>query len=97
MPSRSLLSRGPLQLFFRQKQFPDAARIAMKIQDTERIARVYAACTDDAVKKQVSFILGKQLYSFDAGDESLNELVRVGGELVVCVCVYRCMHTCRCA
>ena len=63
------------QLFVRQKQFPDAARIAMKLLDTERIARVYADCDDDAVKKQVSFILGKQQYSFDSGDDSLNELV----------------------
>jgi hypothetical protein len=78
-----------LQLFLKQKQFPDAVRIAMKLADQDRVGRVFELCTDAAVKKQVAFLLGKQQFTFDSGDEELNELVCDGARVVEGACAVR--------
>ena len=47
------------EIYKTQKQFPDALRVAQKMNNMDLINDVMSSCADMLVKKQMAFMLGR--------------------------------------
>uniref|UniRef100_A0A7S2S7N3 26S proteasome non-ATPase regulatory subunit 2 n=1 Tax=Mucochytrium quahogii TaxID=96639 RepID=A0A7S2S7N3_9STRA len=66
------------KLYFRQEQYPDALRVAMRINNLELVNETMAAAKgkDSEVEKQLALMLGANKYfGYNTEDESVNRLV----------------------
>ncbi|KAK9842343.1 hypothetical protein WJX81_007723 [Elliptochloris bilobata] len=52
--------RTAYAIYLAQANFPDAMRLALKMNDKELAAETMAACKDPLVKKQLGYLLGRQ-------------------------------------
>jgi hypothetical protein len=61
------------QLYLKHGQYPDALRVALRMGGVElhdRIKSVFKACTDQGVRKQMGYILGRhRAMAFIAHDD----------------------------
>lgn len=64
-------------LYETQGAYPDALRVALKMDDNEKIERLFSDALDISpiCKKQMAFILGRNRSSFECEDTELNELI----------------------
>jgi len=64
------------QLYFDHQLYPDALRVAMKLDDKESISRVFKATEDKTMLKQLGLILGslKQTCK-DVDDSEINDII----------------------
>ena len=66
------------ELFLKQKQYHDALRIALKIDNEEAIPDLFSACTDKLMTRQMCLLLARQRinYTYEGDDEDeLNEII----------------------
>merc|ERR1719313_2035052 len=47
------------------KEYPNALRIALKLNDQKLVAEAFAGCEDRLVQKQMAFLIARQRYNFD--------------------------------
>jgi len=64
------------ELYRKQGNFPDAMRLAIKLNDSDKMSELLASVNDDFVKKQLAFLLGRSHvnFSYEESDE-VNELI----------------------
>mmetsp|Transcript_17078 Transcript_17078/g.39858 ORF Transcript_17078/g.39858 Transcript_17078/m.39858 type:complete len:879 (+) Transcript_17078:79-2715(+) len=62
-------------LYLKYKEYPNALRIALRLNDGALVADSFANCTDRLVQKQMAYIISRRKfhYDFDA-DEELREI-----------------------
>ncbi|CAG9816749.1 unnamed protein product [Phaedon cochleariae] len=59
-PENTTLLQTALLLFRKFKQYPQALRLAMQLNDHSLIEEIFTSCPDTAVQKQLAFMLGRQ-------------------------------------
>ena len=47
-------------LYRRDSKWTNALRVALRINDKERVAGLFAECTDDDARKQMAFVMGQK-------------------------------------
>lgn len=57
------------RLYLNVGKQPDALRVALKMSSMDRIKEAMAACTDEATKKQMGFILGRHRAELEVDDD----------------------------
>ncbi|KAH7481928.1 hypothetical protein PRIC1_009605 [Phytophthora ramorum] len=63
-------------LFLRLEQFPDALRVALRVNNDDFVAEVFQKCKDDVVRNQMGYILGRQRCFYeDESEQSVNEII----------------------
>jgi 26S proteasome regulatory subunit N1 len=62
-------------IYKNQKKYTDALRVALKMDEDEKIAELFGDETPEISKKQMAFILGRCRSSFTLEDETLNEII----------------------
>ena len=53
--------RQAYELYLKQGKFPDAMRVALRVNDRERIEQCFAATPDPLEKQQLAFLLARQV------------------------------------
>mmetsp|Transcript_70952 Transcript_70952/g.154160 ORF Transcript_70952/g.154160 Transcript_70952/m.154160 type:complete len:882 (-) Transcript_70952:135-2780(-) len=62
-------------LYSKYKEFPNALRIALKLNKTELVADVFNKCEDRIVQKQMAYLLSRRKFNHDfEDDEELKEI-----------------------
>eukprot|EP01118_Nematostelium_gracile_P000182 TRINITY_DN1017_c0_g1_i1.p1 TRINITY_DN1017_c0_g1~~TRINITY_DN1017_c0_g1_i1.p1 ORF type:complete len:876 (+),score=310.73 TRINITY_DN1017_c0_g1_i1:43-2670(+) len=75
-PEDSQILKIVQKLYSKVKQWPDAMRIAMKLNDQEQIKTLFTECTDPAIKRQLAFMLARQHIFLESEDEpELNDII----------------------
>ncbi|XP_008551707.1 26S proteasome non-ATPase regulatory subunit 2 [Microplitis demolitor] len=59
-PENSTLLRSSWKLYRKFKQYPQALRVAMQLNDLNLIGYIFLSCTDLSIQKQLAFMLGRQ-------------------------------------
>ncbi|KAJ8986255.1 hypothetical protein NQ317_009963 [Molorchus minor] len=59
-PENTTLLKTALLLFRKFKQYPQALRLSMQLNDHSLIEEIFTSCPDTAVQKQLAFMLGRQ-------------------------------------
>ncbi|KAJ8923645.1 hypothetical protein NQ315_010225 [Exocentrus adspersus] len=59
-PENTTLLQTALLLFRKFKQYPQALRLAMQLNDHSLIEEIFTSCPDIAIQKQLAFMLGRQ-------------------------------------
>ena len=49
------------ELYLKQDKYPDAMRVALRVNDRERIEQCFAATPDPLEKQQLAFLLARQV------------------------------------
>lgn len=63
------------EIFKSQKQYPDALRVAQKMNNMDLINEVMDICKDPLIKKQMAFMLGRQRTPYETDDDELNQII----------------------
>lgn len=64
-----------VDLYLKYKVYPQALRIAFKLNDTKVVAQVFAACEDRLVQKQMAFMISRRKFNHDFDeDDELKEI-----------------------
>lgn len=63
------------EISLKQKEYPFALRVALKLDNQELIERAFNECEDVLVKKQLAFALGRQRIQVETEDEELTRLM----------------------
>lgn len=58
-----------------QKQYPDALRVAQKMNDMELIEEVMKECKDPILLKQMAYMLGRQRNPYESENDELNQII----------------------
>jgi 26S proteasome regulatory subunit N1 len=58
-------------IYMKQRKYPQALRVAQKINDNNLIKEVMETCTDKVTLYQLSFMLGRQRNPYDSNNEEL--------------------------
>jgi len=62
-------------LYIKHQQFPNALRIALKLNDVKLVAKAFKDCEDRIVQKQMAFLIARRKFNFDFDDdEELKEI-----------------------
>jgi 26S proteasome regulatory subunit N1 len=61
--------------YMKHKKYPQALRVAQKINSIDLIKEVMETCTDQVTKKQMAFMLGRQRNPFETQDEELYRII----------------------
>ncbi|KAG5891554.1 hypothetical protein JTB14_028571 [Gonioctena quinquepunctata] len=64
-PENSTLLQTALLLFRKFKQYSQALRLAMQLNDHSLIEEIFTSCPDTAIQKQLAFMLGRQQIYID--------------------------------
>lgn len=56
-------------LYTKNKQYPNALRIALKLNESELVAKVFKDCEDVLAKKQMAFLISRSKFNFDFDDD----------------------------
>lgn len=75
-PENTSLLRTALRLSLKFKKYSEAMRLAMQLQDSETMKSVLQDCPDEALKKQMAYMLGRH-QKFLADDTIDSELVDI--------------------
>merc|ERR1719199_45652 len=51
------------------KEYPNALRIALKLNDTKLVSEIFAKCEDMLVKKQMAFIISRRKFNHDFDED----------------------------
>mmetsp|Transcript_23303 Transcript_23303/g.42134 ORF Transcript_23303/g.42134 Transcript_23303/m.42134 type:complete len:888 (-) Transcript_23303:94-2757(-) len=64
-----------MNLYLKYKEYPGALRVALKLNDTKAVARVFAECEDRLVQKQCAYMISRRKFNHDFDeDDELKEL-----------------------
>jgi len=63
-------------LYVKFKEYPNALRIALKLNDSKLVTDVFASCEDKLVKKQMAFLISRRKFNheFEDDDDDLKEI-----------------------
>ncbi|XP_012937202.1 26S proteasome non-ATPase regulatory subunit 2 [Aplysia californica] len=67
-PENTVLLKCAVDLYRRFKQYPQALRFAMGLNDMALIEEIFTECPDQLVKKQLAFMLGRQQISMELSE-----------------------------
>eukprot|EP00698_Gefionella_okellyi_P019811 TRINITY_DN6137_c0_g1_i1.p1 TRINITY_DN6137_c0_g1~~TRINITY_DN6137_c0_g1_i1.p1 ORF type:complete len:924 (+),score=194.42 TRINITY_DN6137_c0_g1_i1:365-3136(+) len=67
--------RVALEIFRRVSRFPEALRVAIKLNDMESVKLVFNECTKPLVQKQMAFQLARQGLFVESNDSALVEIM----------------------
>jgi 26S proteasome regulatory subunit N1 len=59
-PENMELLRTSLRIFKKFKQWPRALRVAMQLNDASLVENILRDCPDQAVRKQLAYMIGRQ-------------------------------------
>ncbi|CAK0782745.1 hypothetical protein CVIRNUC_005940 [Coccomyxa viridis] len=57
------------QIYTKQKQYPDAMKVALMMNDQELVKKTFASCGDPLVQKQLGYLLARQGVALDLQEE----------------------------
>ena len=63
------------QIYLKVGKFPEALRIALKINRPQHIHEAMEACHDETMKKQMCYQLARQRYYYSSEDETLSKIL----------------------
>jgi 26S proteasome regulatory subunit N1 len=63
------------EIYKAQKQYPDALRVAQKMNNMDLITEIMTTCEDPLIKKQMAFMLGRQRTPYETEDDDLNQII----------------------
>ncbi|KAJ3434417.1 26s proteasome non-atpase regulatory subunit [Anaeramoeba flamelloides] len=63
------------KIFTYMKKWAHSLRIAIKLNDMKLIEEVFESCKDNLEKKQLCFLMGRQLIAVETEDEELEEIM----------------------
>lgn len=70
--------RTAIEIFRKHKKFPEALRVAQKVNNVSLIGEIMAECTDKVTLKQMSFMLGRQRNPYVSEDPELQSIISNG-------------------
>lgn len=76
-PDDTTILKLALFLYLEMKNYPQALRIAMRLNDKTVIRDVFDKCEDEEIKKQLCFMLGRQHVFFEDEDDMDTDLVDI--------------------
>ncbi|KAL8579194.1 26S proteasome non-ATPase regulatory subunit 2 [Nucella lapillus] len=78
-PENTSLLRCAVDLYRKFKQFPQAMRFAMQLNDMNLIEEIFLSCKDLVMQKQLSYMLGRQQIFLELSDdlEESDELTEI--------------------
>lgn len=62
-------------IYLSQRQYPDALRVAQKMNNMDLIKNVMEKCPDPITKKQMAFMLGRQRNPYESEDDEINQII----------------------
>jgi len=62
-------------IYMNHKKYPQALRVAQKVNDINLIKEVMDTCKDKVTLSQLAFMLGRQRNPYDSGDEELQRII----------------------
>eukprot|EP00755_Sulcionema_specki_P029389 Sspe_Gene.1912::Locus_637_Transcript_1_1_Confidence_1.000_Length_1955::g.1912::m.1912/K03028/PSMD2, RPN1; 26S proteasome regulatory subunit N1 len=62
-------------IFHNLKKYPDALRVAMKLNSMDKIKMLMDECEDMTTKKQMAIMLGRQRIILETDDDTINNLI----------------------
>lgn len=73
-PEDRIILKVALESYRKVQKWPDALRVALRMNDSELAKEIFDSCTDATTKKQLGFMLGRHHVYLDAED-SYTELI----------------------
>lgn len=70
--------RTVVEIYRKHKKFPEALRVAQKVNDVSLMAEIMAECKDKVTLKQMSFMLGRQRNPYVSEDSDLQAIISNG-------------------
>jgi 26S proteasome regulatory subunit N1 len=61
------------EIFYKQEQYVDALRVALRMSKEEAIPTLMSECTDKIMKKQMCLLLGRHRVNFEVEDDDDDE------------------------
>lgn len=61
-------------LYMKHKEYPNALRAALKLNDTTLVAEVFSKCEDRLVQKQMAYIISRRKFNHEFEDDELREI-----------------------
>lgn len=62
-------------IYKQEGQFPDALRVAQKMNDLDLVKDCMESCKDDITLKQMAFMLGRQRTPYESDKDELNTII----------------------
>lgn len=67
------------ELYRKQGKYCDAVRVALRMDEPDRLAQLLAECEDKATRQQMSYVMGRHRASYEhPGDDEMNEIIGNG-------------------
>lgn len=63
------------EIYKAQNQYPDALRVAQKMNDMELIKDCMESCKDPITIKQMAYMLGRQRNPYESEDDEINQII----------------------
>ena len=63
------------KIYKKHDQYPDALRVAQKMNDMDLITACMTECKDEVCKKQMAFMLGRQRTPYESEDDEINTII----------------------
>lgn len=67
--------RTAFDVFRKFKRYPEAMRVAQKMNNIELIAELMKECTDPVTLKQLAFMLARQRNAYESEDADLQHII----------------------
>merc|ERR1712106_672115 len=68
-PENTNLLKTALSIFRKFKQYPQAMRLALQLNDKDLVEDVFNSCSDSIVQKQLAFMLGRHQFYLELSEE----------------------------
>jgi len=69
-PENTNLLHTALDIFKKFKQLPQAMRLALQLNDREKVEDIFNNCTDNTVRRQLAFMLGRQQFYLELPEDT---------------------------
>ncbi|XP_067655757.1 26S proteasome non-ATPase regulatory subunit 2-like [Haliotis asinina] len=78
-PENMVLLKTAVDLYRKFKQFPQALRSAMQLNDLKLVEEIFMSCKDLTIQKQLAYMLGRQQIFLELNDdmEEFDELMEI--------------------
>jgi len=69
-PENTNLLRTAMQIFRKFNQLPQAMRLALQLNDREKVEEIFNNCADTTIRRQLAFMLGRQQFYLELPEET---------------------------
>jgi len=69
-PENTNLLHTALAIFRKFEQLPQAMRLALQLNDREKVEDIFNNCTDNTVRRQLAFMLGRQQFYLELPEDT---------------------------